>query len=162
MLMLRLLVSSIASPEWVQKPDADSQLEEGHAGYLHCYTRATPDPEVTWYRSMQPVASEVSRKMRSRCLHMVEDALCPKMLKSIPITRKQTNLATRLTLPCLNSSVVLIQTLWTVAPVVYMLLKRGVIIFVICMWKPAPSRIWEFMRTSFFFQSSASCPLFHS
>lgn len=53
------MLSSIAPPEWVQKPDAESQLEEGHAGYLHCYTHATPDPEVTWYRSMQPINAEV-------------------------------------------------------------------------------------------------------
>lgn len=55
-------MSSIAPPEWVQKPDLESQLEEGHAGYLHCYARATPDPEVTWYRSTQPITAEVSGK----------------------------------------------------------------------------------------------------
>lgn len=60
--MLLLLMSSIAPPEWVQKPDIESQLQEGHAGYLHCYTHATPDPVVTWYRNMQPVSAEVSRK----------------------------------------------------------------------------------------------------
>ncbi|KAF7703006.1 hypothetical protein HF521_022013 [Silurus meridionalis] len=56
-----LTVTVATRPEWVQKPDTDSQLEEGHAGYLHCYTRATPDPEVTWYRNMQPISAEDTR-----------------------------------------------------------------------------------------------------
>lgn len=53
-----LTVTVATPPQWVQKPDEESQLEEGHAGYLHCYTRATPEPEVTWYRSMQPIGAE--------------------------------------------------------------------------------------------------------
>ncbi|XP_076879455.1 inactive tyrosine-protein kinase 7a isoform X2 [Brachyhypopomus gauderio] len=53
-------VTVASAPEWVQKPK-DSQLEEGHAGYLHCETRATPDPEVTWYRNMQPISGEDTR-----------------------------------------------------------------------------------------------------
>ncbi|KAF4083268.1 hypothetical protein AMELA_G00138020 [Ameiurus melas] len=56
-----LTVTVATPPEWVQKPDAESQLEEGHAGYLHCYTRATPDPEVMWYRNMQPISAEDAR-----------------------------------------------------------------------------------------------------
>ncbi|MCJ8737770.1 hypothetical protein PDJAM_G00027900 [Pangasius djambal] len=56
-----LTVTVATPPEWVQKPDAESQLEEGHAGYLHCYTRATPDPEITWFRNMQPINAEDAR-----------------------------------------------------------------------------------------------------
>ncbi|XP_016425134.1 inactive tyrosine-protein kinase 7-like [Sinocyclocheilus rhinocerous] len=52
-----LTVTVATKPEWIQKP-ADSQLEEGRAGYLHCHTRATPEPEVTWYRNMQPISAE--------------------------------------------------------------------------------------------------------
>uniref|UniRef100_A0A8C1T5D3 Inactive tyrosine-protein kinase 7 n=1 Tax=Cyprinus carpio TaxID=7962 RepID=A0A8C1T5D3_CYPCA len=50
-----LTVTVATKPEWIQKP-ADSQLEEGRAGYLHCHTRGTPEPEVTWYRNMQPIS----------------------------------------------------------------------------------------------------------
>ncbi|XP_060797480.1 inactive tyrosine-protein kinase 7a isoform X1 [Neoarius graeffei] len=56
-----LMVTVASPPEWVQKPDIESQLQEGHAGYLHCYTHATPDPVVTWYRNMQPVSAEDAR-----------------------------------------------------------------------------------------------------
>uniref|UniRef100_A0A672SX11 Inactive tyrosine-protein kinase 7-like n=1 Tax=Sinocyclocheilus grahami TaxID=75366 RepID=A0A672SX11_SINGR len=52
-----LTVTVATKPEWIQKP-TDSQLEEGHAGYLHCHTLATPEPEVTWYRNMQPISAE--------------------------------------------------------------------------------------------------------
>lgn len=48
----------LAPPEWVTKPE-DSQLEEGLPGYLHCHTRATPQPEVTWYRNFIPITAEV-------------------------------------------------------------------------------------------------------
>uniref|UniRef100_A0A673KXL2 Inactive tyrosine-protein kinase 7-like n=1 Tax=Sinocyclocheilus rhinocerous TaxID=307959 RepID=A0A673KXL2_9TELE len=58
-----LTVTVATKPEWIQKP-ADSQLEEGRAGYLHCHTRATPEPEVTWYRNMQPI-SDVRFKLFS-------------------------------------------------------------------------------------------------
>ncbi|XP_062868727.1 inactive tyrosine-protein kinase 7a [Trichomycterus rosablanca] len=53
-----LTVTVATPPEWVQKPEEENQLEEGHAGYLHCYTRGTPDPQVTWYRSMLPINAE--------------------------------------------------------------------------------------------------------
>uniref|UniRef100_A0A672SVC9 Inactive tyrosine-protein kinase 7-like n=1 Tax=Sinocyclocheilus grahami TaxID=75366 RepID=A0A672SVC9_SINGR len=58
-----LTVTVATKPEWIQKP-TDSQLEEGHAGYLHCHTLATPEPEVTWYRNMQPI-SDVRFKLFS-------------------------------------------------------------------------------------------------
>uniref|UniRef100_A0A8C2G2F4 Protein tyrosine kinase 7a n=1 Tax=Cyprinus carpio TaxID=7962 RepID=A0A8C2G2F4_CYPCA len=50
-----LTVTVATKPEWIQKP-VDSQLEEGRAGYLHCHARATPEPQVTWYRNMQPIS----------------------------------------------------------------------------------------------------------
>uniref|UniRef100_A0A671MGJ9 Inactive tyrosine-protein kinase 7-like n=1 Tax=Sinocyclocheilus anshuiensis TaxID=1608454 RepID=A0A671MGJ9_9TELE len=68
-----LTVTVATKPEWIQKP-ADSQLEEGRAGYLHCHTRATPEPEVTWYRNMQPI-SDVRFKLFSNgtlCINNVE------------------------------------------------------------------------------------------
>ncbi|XP_017539264.2 LOW QUALITY PROTEIN: inactive tyrosine-protein kinase 7a [Pygocentrus nattereri] len=52
-----LMVTVATAPEWIEMPK-DSQLEEGHAGYLHCHTRATPDPEVTWYRASQSISGE--------------------------------------------------------------------------------------------------------
>uniref|UniRef100_A0A673MJB9 Inactive tyrosine-protein kinase 7 n=1 Tax=Sinocyclocheilus rhinocerous TaxID=307959 RepID=A0A673MJB9_9TELE len=52
-----LTVTVATKPEWIQKP-VDSQLEEGRAGYLHCHARATPEPQVTWYRNMQPISTE--------------------------------------------------------------------------------------------------------
>uniref|UniRef100_A0A672L2E2 Inactive tyrosine-protein kinase 7-like n=1 Tax=Sinocyclocheilus grahami TaxID=75366 RepID=A0A672L2E2_SINGR len=58
-----LTVTVATKPEWIQKP-VDSQLEEGRAGYLHCHARATPEPQVTWYRNMQPI-SDVRFKLFS-------------------------------------------------------------------------------------------------
>ncbi|XP_064803050.1 inactive tyrosine-protein kinase 7-like [Oncorhynchus masou masou] len=52
-----LTVTVATPPEWVTKPE-DSQLEEGLPGYLHCHTRATPHPEVTWYRNFIPITAE--------------------------------------------------------------------------------------------------------
>ncbi|TRZ01114.1 hypothetical protein DNTS_007840 [Danionella cerebrum] len=52
-----LTVTVASKPEWLERP-VDSQLEEGRAGYLHCHTHATPEPQVTWYRNMQPIATE--------------------------------------------------------------------------------------------------------
>ncbi|XP_051978070.1 inactive tyrosine-protein kinase 7-like [Xyrauchen texanus] len=51
-----LTVTVATKPEWIQKP-VDSHLEEGRAGYMHCHARAT-EPEVTWYRNMQPINAE--------------------------------------------------------------------------------------------------------
>lgn len=56
--ILNICFACAAKPEWIQKP-VDSQLEEGRAGYLHCHARATPEPEVTWYRNTQPITAEV-------------------------------------------------------------------------------------------------------
>lgn len=47
-----------APPVWVQKPEK-SELREGQAGYLHCHAKASPEPEVTWYRNHAPIDDEV-------------------------------------------------------------------------------------------------------
>uniref|UniRef100_F7AGL8 Inactive tyrosine-protein kinase 7 n=1 Tax=Ornithorhynchus anatinus TaxID=9258 RepID=F7AGL8_ORNAN len=44
-------------PTWLQKPQ-DSQLEEGKPGYLHCLSRATPNPTITWYRNQMPISED--------------------------------------------------------------------------------------------------------
>ncbi|MEQ2251654.1 Inactive tyrosine-protein kinase 7 [Ilyodon furcidens] len=48
------------APVWVSKP-LDSSLEEGKPGYLHCYAQASPQPEVSWYRSGMEITPEDSR-----------------------------------------------------------------------------------------------------
>ncbi|KAM3865337.1 inactive tyrosine-protein kinase 7-like [Diretmus argenteus] len=50
-------VTVATPPEWLKKPE-DSQLEEGQPGFLHCLIRATPQPEVTWYRNHLPITHE--------------------------------------------------------------------------------------------------------
>lgn len=39
-----------AIPKWVEMPK-DSQLEESKPGYLHCLSKASLKPTVTWYRN---------------------------------------------------------------------------------------------------------------
>lgn len=39
-----------AVPKWVEMPK-DSQLEESKPGYLHCLSKASLKPTVTWYRN---------------------------------------------------------------------------------------------------------------
>ncbi|XP_024153696.1 inactive tyrosine-protein kinase 7 [Oryzias melastigma] len=53
-------VTVATPPEWVMKPQ-DSNLEEGKPGYLHCHTRANPQPEVTWMRNAAVVKPEDPR-----------------------------------------------------------------------------------------------------
>ncbi|XP_023652138.2 inactive tyrosine-protein kinase 7 [Paramormyrops kingsleyae] len=55
-----LIVTVATPPVWVTKP-VDTDMEEGHSGYLHCHTRATPEPQVTWQRGQMPVSPEDSR-----------------------------------------------------------------------------------------------------
>lgn len=45
---LNITVATV--PTWVEAPK-ESSLEEGKPGYLHCYTKASPEPTVTWYRN---------------------------------------------------------------------------------------------------------------
>lgn len=44
------LPSCPAIPKWVEMPK-DSQLEESKPGYLHCLSKASLKPTVTWYRN---------------------------------------------------------------------------------------------------------------
>ncbi|XP_041044386.1 inactive tyrosine-protein kinase 7-like [Carcharodon carcharias] len=52
---LSITVATI--PEWVVKP-TDSQLDEGKPGFLHCSTRATPTPTVTWFRNNVDISGD--------------------------------------------------------------------------------------------------------
>nr|XP_015218709.1 PREDICTED: inactive tyrosine-protein kinase 7 [Lepisosteus oculatus] len=55
-----LTVTVATAPEWVTKP-VDSNLEEGKPGFLHCHTRATPEPQVTWFRNNNEIHFEDGR-----------------------------------------------------------------------------------------------------
>ncbi|KAI1894650.1 hypothetical protein AGOR_G00117940 [Albula goreensis] len=55
-----LKITVATAPEWVTKPE-DSHLEESRPGYLHCHTRATPSPEVTWSRNGVNINAEDGR-----------------------------------------------------------------------------------------------------
>ncbi|KTG03295.1 hypothetical protein cypCar_00010193 [Cyprinus carpio] len=74
-----LTVTVATKPEWIQKP-VDSQLEEGRAGYLHCHARATPEPQVTWYRNMQPISAEVSGTVMS-CRYHIRNTISNRILR---------------------------------------------------------------------------------
>ncbi|XP_008937895.1 PREDICTED: inactive tyrosine-protein kinase 7-like, partial [Merops nubicus] len=45
---LSIIVATV--PKWVEMPK-DSQLEESKPGYLHCLSKASLKPTVTWYRN---------------------------------------------------------------------------------------------------------------
>lgn len=38
----------------------DTSLEEGKPGYLHCQAKASPEPEVTWFRNNLMITPEVT------------------------------------------------------------------------------------------------------
>lgn len=50
-----LSITVATMPKWVEKPK-DSQLEEGKPGYLHCLSRASLKPTVTWFRNGIPIS----------------------------------------------------------------------------------------------------------
>ncbi|XP_067841314.1 inactive tyrosine-protein kinase 7-like [Heptranchias perlo] len=52
---LSITVATI--PEWVVRP-TDCQLDEGKPGFLHCSTRATPTPTVTWFRNIVDISGD--------------------------------------------------------------------------------------------------------
>ncbi|XP_053568746.1 inactive tyrosine-protein kinase 7 [Bombina bombina] len=52
---LQITVATI--PEWVEKP-VDSWMEEGKSGFLHCLSKASMKPSVSWYRNMIPIAED--------------------------------------------------------------------------------------------------------
>ncbi|KAM9273145.1 inactive tyrosine-protein kinase 7 [Cariama cristata] len=45
-----LSITVATVPKWVEMPK-DSQLEESKPGYLHCFSKASLKPTVTWYRN---------------------------------------------------------------------------------------------------------------
>ncbi|KAJ7416887.1 hypothetical protein WISP_67964 [Willisornis vidua] len=49
-LVLKATLQLAAVPKWVEMPK-DSQLEESKPGYLHCLSKASLKPTVTWYRN---------------------------------------------------------------------------------------------------------------
>ena len=52
-------VPAPAAPVWVKKP-AESSLEEGKPGYLHCHAQANPEPVVIWMRNSMMISPDVS------------------------------------------------------------------------------------------------------
>ncbi|XP_053314510.1 inactive tyrosine-protein kinase 7 [Spea bombifrons] len=46
----KLHITVATPPEWVEKP-RDTDMEEGKSGFLHCLSRASSEPTVTWYRN---------------------------------------------------------------------------------------------------------------
>ncbi|XP_078398900.1 inactive tyrosine-protein kinase 7-like isoform X2 [Cetorhinus maximus] len=55
--VLEAALRMAAIPEWVVKP-TDSQLDEGKPGFLHCSTRATPTPTITWFRNNVDISGD--------------------------------------------------------------------------------------------------------
>ncbi|XP_040286814.1 inactive tyrosine-protein kinase 7 isoform X2 [Bufo bufo] len=53
-------VTVATPPEWVQKPQ-DTGMDEGRSGFLHCLSRASLEPSVTWYRNAIPISAEDTR-----------------------------------------------------------------------------------------------------
>lgn len=53
-----------AHPVWAMRPQ-DTSLEEGKPGYLHCQAKASPEPEVTWFRNNLVITPEVTH---TRCI----------------------------------------------------------------------------------------------
>ncbi|KAM9316194.1 inactive tyrosine-protein kinase 7 [Gastrophryne carolinensis] len=50
-------ITVATAPEWVEKPQ-DTGMDEGKAGFLHCLTKASLEPSVTWYRNANPIVSD--------------------------------------------------------------------------------------------------------
>lgn len=60
----------------------DSQLEESKPGYLHCLSKASLKPTVTWYRNGVSI-SEVRRQGASAGLHPLLLLLCVTSLPAL-------------------------------------------------------------------------------
>ncbi|XP_019642395.1 PREDICTED: inactive tyrosine-protein kinase 7-like [Branchiostoma belcheri] len=45
-----MMVVVATPPQWLQRPEDTDADEDGHA-YLHCHTRATPNPSISWHRT---------------------------------------------------------------------------------------------------------------
>ncbi|XP_075057085.1 inactive tyrosine-protein kinase 7 [Mixophyes fleayi] len=44
-------------PEWIEKPQ-DTGMDEGKSGFLHCHSKASLEPSVTWYRNNFPISKD--------------------------------------------------------------------------------------------------------
>uniref|UniRef100_A0A8C3F6T7 Inactive tyrosine-protein kinase 7 n=1 Tax=Chrysemys picta bellii TaxID=8478 RepID=A0A8C3F6T7_CHRPI len=53
-----LSVTVATVPRWVEMP-RDSQLEEGKPGYLHCLSKASLKPTVSWYRNGVSISEDL-------------------------------------------------------------------------------------------------------
>ncbi|XP_073527680.1 inactive tyrosine-protein kinase 7 [Phyllobates terribilis] len=53
-------VTVATSPQWVERP-RDTGMDEGRSGFLHCLSRASLEPSVSWYRNGIPISGEDSR-----------------------------------------------------------------------------------------------------
>ncbi|KAG9468727.1 inactive tyrosine-protein kinase 7 [Eleutherodactylus coqui] len=47
-------------PQWVEKPQ-ETRMDEGRSGFLHCLSRASLEPTVSWYRHGNPISNEDTR-----------------------------------------------------------------------------------------------------
>ncbi|KAM4692877.1 inactive tyrosine-protein kinase 7 [Discoglossus pictus] len=52
-----LHITVATTPEWVEKP-MDSGMEEGKSGFLHCLSKGSPKPTVSWYRNGNPISED--------------------------------------------------------------------------------------------------------
>ncbi|NP_001083315.1 protein tyrosine kinase 7 (inactive) L homeolog precursor [Xenopus laevis] len=52
---LQITVATV--PEWLERP-TDSLMEEGKPGFLHCQSKASLEPNITWYRNGNPVSKD--------------------------------------------------------------------------------------------------------
>ncbi|XP_072266428.1 inactive tyrosine-protein kinase 7 [Pyxicephalus adspersus] len=52
-----LEITVATSPEWVERPQ-DTAMDEGKSGFLHCLSKASPEPNVTWYRNGYLIVSD--------------------------------------------------------------------------------------------------------
>ncbi|PKU29231.1 hypothetical protein llap_20465 [Limosa lapponica baueri] len=79
-LVLKATLRLAAVPKWVEMPK-DSQLEESKPGYLHCLSKASLKPTVTWYRNGVSI-SEVRQwgkplpLMGTSAGHLLSSLLC--------------------------------------------------------------------------------------
>ncbi|XP_020652559.3 inactive tyrosine-protein kinase 7 [Pogona vitticeps] len=52
-----LTITVATMPKWVEKPK-ESYLEEGKPGYLHCLSKASLKPTVSWFRNGFPISED--------------------------------------------------------------------------------------------------------
>ncbi|KAJ7341188.1 hypothetical protein JRQ81_005011 [Phrynocephalus forsythii] len=52
-----LAITVATMPKWVEKPK-ESYLEEGKPGYLHCLSKASLKPTVSWFRNGNPISED--------------------------------------------------------------------------------------------------------